>query len=157
MKSIKSETGIIAKLERGEELIATLTDFCAKEGIQNAVFQGIGAVEKVQIGYYDLGKREYFFRKESGVFEVASMQGNVALVYPEETRGVDGPSTSPRAGKPFIHAHAVLSRCDASLECIGAHIKEAHVAVTLEIFMTILDSTVSRKLDDSIGLKLLDI
>jgi len=141
MKIRDTEKGFIIKLERGEELIATLTDFCERRGVRNAVFQGIGAVERVQIGYYNLGKREYFFRSEAGVFEVASMQGNVALV----------------EGKPFIHAHAVLSRCDESLACIGAHIKEAFVAVTLEIFMTVLDTSVERKLDESIGLKLMDI
>ncbi len=141
MKAKKTEKGHIIKLERGEELIATLTQYCADANIQNAVFQGIGAVERVKIGYYDLGTREYFFRDEPGVFEVASMQGNVALV----------------EGKPFIHAHAVLSRCDNTLECIGAHIKEAYVAVTLEIFLTPLDSAIERKHDDSIGLKLLDL
>jgi len=95
----------------------------------------------VKIGYYDLAKREYFFRDEPGVFEVASMQGNVALV----------------EGKPFIHAHAVLSRCDLTLECIGAHIKEAFVAVTLEIVLIPLAMQLSRKLNDDIGLKLLDL
>lgn len=141
MKIRDVEKGFLLRLERGEELIATLTDFCTKRGIQSAVFQGIGAVEQVEIGYYDLGKREYYFKKEAGVFEVASMQGNVALV----------------EGKPFIHAHAVLSRCDETLECIGAHIKEAYVAVTLEVFFTALDTPVSRSLDADIGLKLLDI
>lgn len=141
MKIRDAGTGFVIKLERGEELIAALTDFCTRRGIQAAVFQGIGAVERVHIGYYDLGKREYFFRSEEGVFEVASMLGNVALV----------------EGRPFIHAHAVLSRCDESLECIGAHIKEAFVAVTLEIYLTVLDTSISRTHDDGIGLKLLDI
>ena len=141
MNHVSSDTGMLIKLERGEELIATLTGLCVEENIQNAVFSGIGAVERVKIGYYDLAKREYFFRSEPGVFEVASMQGNVALV----------------DGKPFIHAHAVLSRCDETLECIGAHIKEAYVAVTLEIFLAELDSAVERKLDETIGLKLLSV
>ena len=141
MKSRTTHAGWVIKLERGEELIATLTAFCKQAGIHNAIFQGIGAVERVHIGYYDLGKREYYFGSEEGGFEVASMQGNVALV----------------EGAPFIHAHAVLSRCDESLGCIGAHIKEAYVAVTLEIFMTVLDTDIGRALDDSIGLKLLDL
>jgi predicted DNA-binding protein with PD1-like motif len=141
MQHVKTEKGYIIKLARGEELITTLTQWCIGNGIANAVFQGIGAVERVQIGYYDLAKKEYFFRREEGVFEVASMQGNVALVDEQ----------------PFIHAHAVLSRCDDSLECIGAHIKEASVAVTLEIFLVPLEATVSRTLDDDIGLKLFDI
>lgn len=141
MKAKDVEKGYVIRLERGEELIPTLTDFCARRGIQAAVFQGIGAVEQVEIGYYSLETREYFFRKENGVFEVAAMQGNVALV----------------DDKPFIHVHAVLSRCDETLECIGAHIKSARVAVTLEVFMTPLDSSIERKLDDDIGLKLLSL
>lgn len=141
MRSRATDTGYIIKLERGEELIGTLTDFCAQRGVRNASFQGIGAVERVEIGYYDLAKREYFFRNEPGVFEVAAMQGNVALV----------------EGAPFIHAHAVLSRCDETLSCIGAHIKVAFVAVTLEVFMTVHDTSVERKLDDDIGLKLLSL
>lgn len=137
----KTEHGYVIKLARGEELIEALTQWCAAEGVDNASFQGIGAVEHVEIGYYDLKKKEYFFRSEAGVFEVASMQGNVALV----------------DGKPFIHAHAVLSRCDETLECIGAHIKSALVAVTLEIFLIPLAAGITRKFDDDIGLKLLNL
>lgn len=141
MKSLKTNTGYVIALARGEELIATLTKFCGDNNIEGAMFTGIGAVERVEIGYYDLEKREYFFRDEPGVFEVASMQGNVALV----------------DGKPFIHAHAVLSRCDETCACIGAHIKEAFVAVTLEVFLTPLGISLSRKLNDDIGLKLLEL
>lgn len=141
MKHLKTTQGIVVKLERGEELIATLTAWCEREGIQNAIFSGIGAVEHVEIGYYDLATKTYVFKKHDEIFEVGSMQGNVALV----------------DGKPFIHAHAVLSRCDDSLSCIGAHIKSAVVAVTLEIFLTPLESRTTRALDANIGLKLLDL
>ena len=141
MKIKDVEKGFVIKLERGEELIVTLTQYCTEKNINAAVFTGIGAVERVKIGYYDLGKREYFFRDEAGIFEVASMQGNVALV----------------DGKPFIHAHAILSRCDETLECIGAHIKEAFVAVTLEVFLTPLNVALSRELDNTVGLKLLKL
>ena len=141
MKSKTDGKTHVVVLERGENVIETITKYCAEKGIASGVFTGIGAVERVKIGYYDLGKREYFFRDEQGVFEVASMNGNVALV----------------EGKPFIHAHAVLSRCDETLECIGAHIKEAFVAVTLEVFLTQLNISLGRELNDSIGLKLLKI
>ena len=141
MKSKTDGKTHVVVLERGENVIETITKYCAEKGIASGVFTGIGAVERVKIGYYDLGKREYFFRDEQGVFEVASMNGNVALV----------------EGKPFIHAHAVLSRCDETMECIGAHIKEAFVAVTLEVFLTPLAISLGRELDDSIGLKLLKI
>ena len=126
-------------LQRGEELVKTLTEYCIRERIHAATFTGLGAVEKVTIGYYDLEKREYFFRKEPGVFEVTSMNGNVALV----------------EGKPFVHVHAALSRCDETLSVIGAHITEAKVAVTLEIFLITLDMSLRREYDEAIGLKLI--
>ena len=141
MHSKRSGDKHVIILQRGEEVISTLTKFCADNNIKSAVFTGIGAVERIKIGYYDLKKREYFFRDEPGEFEVASMNGNVALV----------------DNKPFIHAHAVLSKCDESCEMIAAHIKEAFVAVTLEVFMTELDVPLARALDESIGLKLLSL
>lgn len=141
MKSLKTDTGYMLVFERGESLIPTIVDFCTEEQIQGGIFRGVGAVERVKIGYYDLPKKEYVFREEPGVFEVASMNGNIALV----------------DGKPFLHAHAVLSRCDETMECIGAHIKEAFVAVTLEVFVTPLKSPLTREHDESIGLKLLKL
>lgn len=141
MKSLIDNNRHTIILARGEELIASLTTYCKERGITSAFFQGIGAVERVEIGYYDLAKKEYYFRSDDAVFEVAAMQGNVALV----------------DGEPFIHAHAVLSRCDETLACIGAHIKSAHVAVTLEISMTVGEIPVERQLNDDIGLKLIHL
>ncbi|MDO8481775.1 MAG: DNA-binding protein [bacterium] len=141
MKATQDNRRHIIVLERGENVLAMLAQYCAEKNITAGVFQAIGAVERVQIGYYDMAKREYHFREEAGVFEVASMNGNVALV--DE--------------KPFVHAHAVLSRCDKSLECIGAHIKEAYVAVTLEVFLIALDMSLGRIYEEDIGLKLLTV
>lgn len=141
MKYRDADGMFVLALERGEEVVSTLTRFAQEQGIRAAFFHGLGAVEKVQIGYYDLGTKEYFFRSEPGVFEVASMTGNVALV--EE--------------KPFIHCHAALSRCDETCATIGAHIREAYVAVTLEVLLQPLKTELHRKLDDAIGLKLLSL
>ena len=139
MQSKQVHNKHVIALERGEEVISTLTKYCADNNIKAGAFQAIGAVERVKIGYYKLETKEYFFKDEKGEFEVASMNGNVALV----------------DGSPFIHAHAVLSRCDESCEIIAAHVKEAYVAVTLEVFLTELDMNLGRKLNEEIGLKLL--
>jgi predicted DNA-binding protein with PD1-like motif len=139
MKSKTTESGHILTLERGERLIGSLTEYCAQAGIESGFFVGLGAVRNTQIGYYDLSKKEYFFKDFPEDREVASMTGNVALV----------------DGKPFIHAHAILSASDDSLSCVGGHIKECEVAVTLEIFLTKSQGPISRVLDEAIGLKLI--
>lgn len=141
MKVRDVETGFVIKLERGEKVLATLIDFCEKRGIKGGVLHAIGAVKNTEIGYYNLEKREYFFKLIPEDKEVASMTGNIALV----------------DGKPFIHAHAVLSSMDDTLSCIGAHIKEAEVAVTLEVYLTPFPVTFERKYDEDTGLKLMNI
>jgi predicted DNA-binding protein with PD1-like motif len=135
------EKGFMIKLERGERVMETLTAFCASRGIAAGVLSAVGAVKNAELGYYDLAKREYFFKKFAEDREVASMSGNVALV----------------EGKPFIHAHAVLSAMTDSLDCVGAHIKEAEVAVTLEVYLTPFDTPMSREYDEATGLKLLNL
>ncbi|MDO8551971.1 MAG: DNA-binding protein [bacterium] len=141
MRSTKEGKNHIIILERGEDVIPSLLKYCTENRITAGVFTGVGAVNKIEIGYYEFETREYHFRKEEGDFEVASMNGNVALF----------------EGKPFIHAHAVLSRCDKTLECIGAHIKKCSVAITLEIFLTEVEVSLTRVHDDFIGLKLLKV
>lgn len=134
-------TGFVIKLERDEKVMASLTEFCEKRGIRSGILQAIGAVKNAEIGYYNLEKREYFFKTIPEDREVASLTGNIAIV----------------DGKPFIHAHAVLSAMDDSLSCIGAHLKEADVAVTLEVFLSPFQFNFERKYDEGTGLKLLNI
>ncbi len=141
MKSRKAGSNHILVLAKGEEVVQTLSDYCEREKIHAAWVQGVGAVNHVQVGYYDLKSKEYIFKIEPGPFEVAAMQGNITHA----------------DGKPFAHLHAVLSRMDDSLQCVGAHLKAAVVSVTLEVFLTPIELPLSRRYDDDIGLNLLDI
>jgi uncharacterized protein len=141
MKSRKSGPQHVLVFSQGEEVVQTIIDYCVREKIHAASFTGIGAVKHVQIGFYDASTKEYVFKIEPGPFEVASMNGNLTSV----------------DGNAFIHLHAVLSRMDDTLQCIGAHVKAAVVAVTLEVILTIIDVPISRRYDDQIGLNLLDV
>lgn len=141
MKYRKTGSQYVVVLARGEEFVATFTRWCVEQGIQSAFFHGLGAVERVQLGYYTVPTKEYHFRDEPAAFEVASLNGNVALV----------------DGEPFAHAHAVLASCDESHRIIAGHIKQMYVAATLEIFVTPFETQMTRSPDDETGLKLLDL
>lgn len=148
------ESGFMIKLSRGEKVVESLTSFCETRGITGGVFSAVGAVKNATIGYYSLARREYFFKTFPDDMEVASMTGNIALVDPEGQHAAYGAGGKP---KVFIHAHAVLSRMDGSLSCVGAHIKEAQVAVTLEIYLTPFATPLHRAFDEETGLKLLEL
>ncbi len=142
MKAVQIHNGFFIVFDKGEEVISTLTRFGELEGVHWGVFEAIGAVENVEIGYYDLAAKEYFFRKEEGVFEVASLKGNVAEV---DNEGV------------LVHAHATLARCDETLETIGGHVKSARVAVTLEMILWLVSQPITRVFDEEIGLNLIQL
>lgn len=133
--------GFIIVLSRGEKVIEALTLFCKERGIRSGIFRGIGAVKNATVGYYSLAKKEYFFKTFKEDMEVASMMGNIALV----------------DDAPFLHTHVVLSKMDDSLSCVGAHLREGEVAVTLEVYLTPFEERVHRELDENIGLKLLKL
>ncbi len=135
----ETDNGYILKLSRGESVVETLTEFCKKQGISSGTLSGIGAVENTSIGYYNLSKKEYDFKEYSEIMEVVSMTGNVALL----------------EGEPFLHIHIVLS--DNEKAAYGGHLKEATVAVTLEIFLTDYGVKVEREYDEVTGLNLWNI
>ncbi len=63
MKVKDVESGFVIKLERGERVIETLTNFCVERSIKGGFLHALGAVKNTEIGYYHLAKREYFFKK----------------------------------------------------------------------------------------------
>jgi len=128
----------IIRLEKGEEIITTLSKFLSKKKISSAFFSGIGAVEKAVIGFYDLNEKKYFWR-EFMECEVVSLSGNVSIL----------------DDRPFIHSHVVLS--DISYNCFGGHLREATAGATLEIKLEMLDGKIARKFDTVTGLNLLDL
>lgn len=138
MQYTKTDNQYIIKIGKGEEVLSSLTDFCVREGIENALIKGIGAVEWVSCGYYALDTKTYHFTQYDQLVEVASMTGNVML----------------KEGKQFLHVHAVFT--DTSNTAFGGHVEEMRVGVVLEVVLTPLTSRIERKLDEHIGLFLMD-
>ncbi|MCR4325570.1 MAG: DUF296 domain-containing protein [Patescibacteria group bacterium] len=141
MKSVQIHNGFFIVMERGEEVVSTLAAFGEQEEVHWAAFNAIGAVQDVEIGYYDIEGREYVFRQEGGPFEVVSMKGNISEL--DET--------------PLVHMHAALARCDETLEMIGGHVRSARVAVTLEMALWFVSQPLLRGFDEETGLNLIQL
>lgn len=139
MRTRKTDTAYIIKIEKGEEVVKTLTQFCEREEIQNAHFTGIGAVEWLECGYYALDEKKYYFKQYDELVEVVSLSGNVML----------------RDGKPFIHVHGVFTNTENV--AFGGHITDMRAGVVLEVILTPLSSSIERTFDECIGLYLMDI
>lgn len=129
----------VIRLELDEKFSETLLSFCEKESIKSAHFTAIGAVEQVELAFYDLPTKTYSFRHFESPMELVSMTGNISLV----------------DGQPFIHAHGVFS--DKQFATVGGHVKDLVVGPTIEIFLAPIDEKIERKMNDEVGLKLLDL
>jgi len=135
----KTKVGYLVRLIRGEEIITSLTSLAEKEEIQASFLFGLGAVANPKLGYFDLEKKEYLSQVFEGDFEIVNLTGNISLW----------------EGKPFIHAHMTIS--DQECKAHGGHLFSARIHATGEITIIDFGLPLTRKLDQQIGLKLLDL
>lgn len=128
-------------VKKGEELVASLKEFAKKEQIKGGWIFAVGACDQVEAGYYDLKIKDYKFEKYNQDLEILNVQGNLSWSDDE----------------PAVHLHGTFAGEDG--KAFGGHIKSLTVSVTCEVFIHdwFGASKIERKLDDSIGLKLLDL
>lgn len=125
------------RFDHGKDLVASLEDFAVRNKIEMAVFSIIGAVSSVTLGYYDQKKKEYVSFQKNAPLEIASCTGNISL----------------KDGKPFVHAHAVLS--DYEGKTIGGHLFPESPVFAGEFYIQeVTGMPFSRKHDPETGLML---
>lgn len=130
----------LIRLDKGEKLAESLERFAAETKIEGAWVSGLGAALEATLGYYDLDKKEYVWRQFEGLREVVSLTGNLA--YDED-------------GQFMFHLHGVLSGDD--FQTIGGHVKDLTAGATVELFIHRAYQPTKRKLDETTGLKTLDL
>lgn len=122
-------------LDIDQPVVKTLTNIVTEHKIDGGFISGIGAIKEVQLGYYDLHKKDYIrctFSDED--YELIALNGNITL----------------RDGKPYVHVHTAIGCSDFSV--IGGHMFEALVAVTAEISIIPFGIIPEREFDNSLGL-----
>ena len=123
----------ILRLEKGEELLSSLSAFVTQKNIINGTFSGIGSVEDPSLAHYNVSKKKYSEQKLTGVFELTSLIGNI----------------SHKQHEPVIHPHVTIS--NEKMECFGGHLVYAHVSATVEITINTYSSEFEKEFDSEIG------
>ena len=139
MKSLKFNIGYLVRLDRGEEVTQTLERFLGERKIRAGTVAGLGGIRDAELGYYDLPTKTYQRRTIPGNLELIHYNGNITIL----------------DGRPFIHAHAVVSGAD--FESHSGHFFTAEVALTGEFVIRPADWEVERISDDYTGLKLMSL
>lgn len=139
MKYASFSNEFIVRIERGEEVVETLTRFARAKGIEAGVISGIGAVRKITLGYFDPDTKKYINELFEESYEVASLNGSVSVF----------------DGETILHLHATLA--DGHHNAKAGHLFSATVSATLEAHVTRLPGTLRRAKDDFTGLNLLEL
>ena len=126
--------------DTGDEAVAGLFAFAREHRLAASHFTGIGACERVTLGFFELERKDYKKIPINEQVEVMSLIGNIAL---EES------------GEPKVHAHMVIGKSDGTAH--GGHLLEAHVRPTLEVFLTESSKSLRRKMNTEVGLALIDL
>lgn len=133
-----NENTFVVVFDPDEEVVSSLTGFAAERGITAARVSGIGALSHVTFGFYERDRKEYDRMTLDEQVELLALLGNLTIT-----------DEGPR-----FHAHVTVSRPDGS--ALGGHLFEATVWPTLEAFVVSSPVELQRRMDDEIGLALID-
>ena len=125
-------------LDTNEEAAGALLEFAREQKLSAAQLTGIGAFSEVELGFFEIEKKEYKRIPIREQLEVLSLTGDVTL----------------SEGKPKVHAHVVLGKRDGT--AWGGHLLKGIVRPTLEVILTESPAHLHRKHDSATGLALID-
>ena len=126
------------RLEKGEEIVASLQEFCLKNNIKAGFVTGIGAIKSMTVGFFNPETKEYHARTFEEYMEITSLLGNI----------------SEKEGKPYLHLHIMAT--GGEYKVLGGHLSEAFISATGEICVIDFGKSVGRKFSEEIGLNLLN-
>lgn len=135
----RGERTFVVVFDKGDEVVAGLTAFAAREHLRASQLTAIGAMRDVTLGYFDRDRRDYTRIPLAAQVEVLSLLGVITL---------DG-------SKPKLHAHIVVGLADGTAR--GGHLLEGHVWPTLEVIVEESPRHLQRRTDPETGLALIDL
>ena len=128
---------IVARIDKGEEILAAIEAIAVRENIRLAGVQALGAVDRFTVGVFKTAEKTYYANEFEGSFEIVSLIGTINTMN----------------GAFYTHIH--MSAGNDKGEVFGGHLNKAFVSATCEMVITILDGTVDRQFSEEIGLNLL--
>lgn len=136
MEYKKIQDTIFVRMDPGDEVVSGLQKIAETEHILLAEVHGLGALNRLTVGVWQLDSKTFRPNCFEGAYEVTSLTGTI----------------TEQDGAPYLHLH--MSAGDADGNVVGGHLTEAVVSATAEITVRLLDGHVGRQYDSVTGLNL---
>lgn len=128
---------ILLTVPPGEEVVQALNEVAEIYHISLAEVSGIGGVDQVKLGFYQLDTQEYLEQDYEGIFEMLSLMDNITL----------------KDGEIFGHYHGQFA--DTSADVFGGHLLASRVFATAELFIRDLGGAIDRSEDPETGIEVI--
>ena len=125
---------IVARMDRGEEILEQLNAICLKEDVKLASISALGAVDDFTVGVYKVDEQKYYSNHFQGAYEIVSLTGTVNTM----------------EGEYYAHLH--MSAGSDKGEVFGGHLNRAVISATCEMVISVIDGEVDRVKDPVVGL-----
>lgn len=132
MNYVRQDEKYLLRLLPGEELVATLEQFCRDHNITGGFISGLGATNEVELAHFNVHTKQYAKRIFTGEYEVANLTGNISV--------------------EKLHIHMTIG--DSAFTTYSGHCMRCLADPTLEVMITPFAET-HRALDEYSGLQLL--
>lgn len=138
MEYKRFDNTIVARIDKGEEILEQIKAIALKENIKLAAVRALGAVNDFTVGVFKTAQKEYRSNLFSGDFEIVSLTGTINTMDNE------------------FYCHLHMSAGNEKGEVFGGHLNRAVVSATCETVITEINGRVDRHFDENIGLNLFE-
>lgn len=128
------ENTIIARIDKGEEILQQLEIISKKEEIHLASVSALGATNDITVGVFHTQEKKYYSNHFTGDMEIVSLTGTVSTM----------------DGQYYAHLH--MSAGDTEGHVVGGHLNKAIISATCEMVIQIIDGQVDREFNQEVGL-----
>ncbi len=132
------ENVIIARIDKGEEILEKIKEIALKENIKLANINALGATNNFTVGVFKVEEKKYYSNEFKGDFEIVSLTGTINTMNNE------------------FYTHIHMSAGNDKGQVFGGHLNKAVVSATCEMVINIIDGKVDRKFNEEIGLNLFE-
>mgnify|MGYP004470097563 FL=1 len=127
---------IIARLDKGEEVLEKIKEISLHHKIKLASVQALGATNDFTVGVFKPEEKKYYANTFQGNYEIVSLTGTISTMNDE------------------FYTHIHMSAGNEKGEVFGGHLNRAIISATCEIVITIIEGRVDHYFDETIGLNL---
>lgn len=136
MEYKRFDNTIIARIDKGEEILEQLKVISVNENIKLASINALGAINDFTVGVYKIDEKRYYSNSFKGYYEITSLTGTISTMDVE------------------YYAHLHMSAGNEKGEVFGGHLNRAVVSAVCEMVISVIDGKVDRIYDEGTGLNI---